>query len=106
MPAKDALRLRDELGTVLRFARGRRGDDFGPFRLELIDQRAKASELAQRARDAVGGKLAGRGDGAAEPAQHLFVIDGGRRPRGTVINDEPHRVRADVDDGDGSPIVA
>ena len=39
-------------------------------------------------------------DAAAEPAQHLLVIEGGQRTGQALVGDEPHRVGADIDDGD------
>ena len=44
---------------------------------------------------------------ATETAYHLFVEDRQRCPLGAVIDDEPDRIRADIDHGDGAlPLAA
>ena len=103
--AEDAFGLRDEVGTVLGLARRRRGDDLDMRNAELIDQRAKAPERPQRPLHRVGRELAGRGERAAEAAQHLLVEQRRRRPAGILVDDEPDRVRADIDDRNGGSIV-
>ena len=50
-------------------------------------------------------ELAGRGDGAAEPAQHLLVEQRRRRAHGALVDDEAHGIRADIDDADGLELV-
>ena len=42
---------------------------------------------------------------AAEAGQHLLVEDRRRRARQPLVDDEAHRVRADVDDRDRRPVV-
>ena len=100
----DALGLSDELGTVLGFARRRRGDRLDPGHAHLVDQRAKAAERPQRTRHSIGAKPPSGGNRAPEAAQHLFVEQRGGRPRRALIDHEPHRVRTDVDHGDGAQL--
>ena len=40
---------------------------------------------------------------AAQPAQHLFVEDRRRTADKPLVDDEPNRVRADIDDRDRPP---
>ena len=104
LAAEDAFGLGDEFGAIVRLARRRRGDHLDMRDAELIDQRAKPPERAQRPLDRVGRELAGGGDRAAEPAQHLLVEQRRRRPAGILVDDQPDRVRADIDDRNGSSL--
>ena len=97
-----ALGLRYELRPVLRLARRRRGKDLDPPGADLVEERAKASKRPERPGDGVGGEPPGRGERAPEAAQHLLVEQRARSPGRTLIDDEPNRVRSDVDYRDGA----
>ena len=73
--------------------------------LHPVAQRAKASQRRQRLVDGVGGQQPGRLHLAAEPAQHLLVEDRRRAAGQPLVDDEAHRVRADVDDRDRRPVI-
>ncbi len=66
---------------------------------------AEAGQRRQRALHAVAAELAGAGDGAAEAAQHLLVEQRRRAAHRALVDDEAHRVRADVDDADRLELV-
>ena len=59
----------------------------------------------ERLLDRVGGEQAGRLHLAAETGQHLLVEDRRRAAGQPLIDDEAHRVRADVDDRDRRPVI-
>ncbi len=42
---------------------------------------------------------------AAQPCQHLLVEDRSRRAREPLVDDQAHRIRPDVDDRDGWPVI-
>ena len=48
--------------------------------------------------DALGTELACGRDRASEAAQHLLVEERGGCPHGSLVDDEAHGVRADIDD--------
>ena len=55
--------------------------------------------------DRVGGEQPGRLHLAAEAGQHLFVEDRRRAAGQPLVDDEAHRVRADIDDRDRRPVI-
>ena len=101
--AADALGRLDELRPVLGIAAG--GGRHAPQPRDAADvaQRAEAAQRVERLLDRVGGEQAGRLHLAAEAGEDLLVEDRRRRARQPLVDDEPHRVGADVDDGDGAP---
>ncbi len=69
-------------------------------RIPMMSQSTRNRRSAASARSTPSsGKHARRRDAAAEAAQHLLVEDRRRRARQRLVGDEPHRIRADVDDG-------
>ena len=105
LDAADALGLGDEGLAVLGVAAGRGGDRQHLADLHAIAQRAEAADRGERLVDRVRGQEPGRLHLAAEPGQHLLVEDRGRTARQPLIDDEAHRVRADVDDRDRRPVI-
>ena len=71
-----------------------------PTPIVLHRARGSAQAPASALHDRVLVEPAGRGDVAAEAAEHLLVVDRRRRARQALVGDEAHRVRADVDDRD------
>ena len=65
---------------------------------DRVAEHAEARERLERPLDRVLRQPAGGGDVAAEPAQELLVVERRRRPGQALVDDEAHRVRADVDD--------
>ena len=56
----------------------------------------------ESAGDRLGGEQAGGGEPAAERAERLLVVQRDRCPGQALVDDEPDRVGADVDDGEGA----
>ena len=73
--------------------------------LQAIAQRAKAPQRRERLLDRVRGQQAGRLHLAAEARQHLLVEDRGRAAGEALVDHEPHRVRADIDDRDRRSMI-
>ncbi len=103
--AADALGLGDEGLAVLGVAAGRGRDRPDLRHVHAVAQGAKAPQRRQRLLDRVGGQQAGRLHLAAEAGEHLLVEDRRRAARETLVDHEPHRVRADVDDRDRRPVI-
>ncbi len=90
-----------ELLAILGVAdRGRR-NHLGVLDLHMVDEQPEAAERGERLGPCILGQRPRPGQAGAEPGQHLFVEDRRRDPRRTGIDDEPDRVRPDVDDGRG-----
>ena len=66
--------------------------------------RKRASAASARSTPSLA-ELAGRGDRAAEAAQHLLVEQRRRAAHGALVDDEAHGIRADVDDADRLELV-
>ena len=90
--------------TTIRGVTRRRSREHARVRhIESLAEHAKSGQGPQRSLDCVIIKPSRGRDVAAEPAQDLFVVDRGRRPRQAFIGDEAHRVRADIDDRNRAP---
>ena len=98
-------RLGDEGLAVLGVAAGRGREHPDLVHLDAVAERAEPAQRRQRLVDRIGGQQPGRLHLAAEPAQHLLVEDRRRAARQPLVDHEPHRVRADVDDGDRRAVV-
>ena len=70
-----------------------------------IGQRAESAQRVQRLVGRLGVEEPGRLHLAPEAGQHLFVEGRGRAARQTFVDDDAHRVRPDVDDGDRRPMI-
>ncbi len=103
--AADALGLANEGVPVARVAAGGGGDRPDLAHMQNVAERAEAAQRIERGIDGVLRQQAGGLHLAAEAGEHFFVEDRGRRPRQPLIDDEAHRVRADIDDGDGRPML-
>ena len=103
--AADALGLRDEGAAVLGVAAGGGGDRPHPAHVQHVAERAEALERGERDLDRLRRQQPGGLHLAAEAGQHLFVEDRRRRARQPLVDDEPHRVGADVDDRDRRSVV-
>ena len=98
--AEHALAALDEVAAVLSVAHGGRRDGLEVLDAQYVRNDIEARQSGQRALDGLAAEAAGRCNRAAEPAQNLFVEDRGRCAHGAFIDDEAHRIRADVDDTD------
>ena len=98
--AQRPLAAGDEVRPVGGIAAGGRGDRPDVLDAEDARDRLEAAQRFERALDAFVAEAAGRADLAAEAAQNLLVEDRRRAPDRALVDDEPHRVRADVDDAD------
>ena len=102
MGAKRGFRRVDEFLSIFGFAR--RG---GCYRIDLLGadltgQRTETLERAKGADHAVLVEPAARCDAAPQAAQHLFVEDRSGGAPEAVIDDEAHRVGADIDNRYGT----
>src|SRR5262245_7907873 len=88
-----------EIRTVLGLARRGRGDGENLLSSELPAQGAKSAQGAERPRHRLIGHESGRRDTLAKAAEEFFVEKRRRAAPQPVINDQAHRVGADVDDG-------
>ena len=98
--AGDRLDRRDEFRAVRRLARRRRREHMQFLDSDLVGERLEAADRGQRRGDRLRVEPAARRDAAREAAELLLVEERRRRARQPLIDDEPDRVRADVDDGD------
>src|SRR5262249_19221662 len=71
----------------------------------LLGKRTEAAELVDGELHRLGIEPARRGNAAAEAGQHFLVEQDGRRARDPLIDDEADRVRSDINDGQGPPIL-
>ena len=94
----DPLDLAHEFGAVGGVAHGGGRDDLRLLDLHVVEQQPEALSAASALSRASFGKAAGPLEPGAEAGQHLFVEDRRRDPRRPGIDDEPDRVRPDVDD--------
>ncbi len=101
----NALGFGDERAAVARIAAGRRRDRPDAAHMQDIAQGAKAPEGIECRIDRVSRQQPGRLHLPSQPGQHLFIEDRRRRARQPFVNDEANRVRADIDDGNGRPVV-
>ncbi len=95
-----------EIRAVLGVARGGRRQDEDLRYPHRLAQDAEAVQGRERASDGLVVQAARGEHVSPEAAQHLLVVHRRRRAAEPVIGDEPHRVRADIDDGDRSAPVA
>ena len=100
MDTADALRLGDEVGAVGGVAARGGGDRVYAADFHHPAQRAKTPQRRQSLGDGIGRQQAGGLNFSAEPAKRLLVEDGDQASRHRFIDDETHRIRADVDDRD------
>ena len=70
---EDALGLGDEVGPILRLARGRGGDRLDPGDAHLVDKRTEPAQRSERAGHGIGTETAGGGQRPSEAAQNLFI---------------------------------
>uniref|UniRef100_A0A0N4ZXP9 LigA n=1 Tax=Parastrongyloides trichosuri TaxID=131310 RepID=A0A0N4ZXP9_PARTI len=89
-----------EFGAVLGLTHGGGGGDQHLIRLDALDHGGEAAQRRHghdhaRLRQAPGGRQV-----ATEAGQGLLVEDGPDRPAFQAVDDQAHRVGADVDDGD------
>ena len=98
--AADAFGLGDEVRTVAGVAAGRGGDGVDAADLHHPAQRAKPPQRRQRLDDGIGRQQAGGLHLAAEPAQGFLVEDRYQAALHRFVDDETHRIGADVDDRD------
>ena len=96
--AQRPLAAGDELGAVGGVAAGGGGDRPDVLDAEDAGDGLEAAERLERGSDALLAEPAGRADLAAQAAQHLLVEDRRGASDRALVDDEPHRVRADVDD--------
>src|SRR5262249_40722438 len=99
------LRLGDEGAAVAGVAAGRRGDCPHAGHAHGVAQRAKAHQRAERLLDCVGREQAGGLHLAAETGEHLLVEDRRRAAGQSLVGDETHGVRADVEHRDRRSVV-
>jgi hypothetical protein len=90
---------RDEGAAVAGIAARGRGNGENFFRAHGRAQRVVALERRQRVFDGIGGKQPGRLHFAPEPAQRLLVEQRRRAAGEPFVDDEAHRIGADIDDG-------
>ncbi len=95
-------RLGDELAPVARVAHGGGGDDVEPRHPDGTRERDETLQILERRADGVGIEPARPFEAAAEAAQHLLVEESERRTPEPIVDDEPKRVRPDVDDGNAT----
>ena len=100
LDAGDRFHRGDEIGAVGGVAHGGRRQDVQRGHADLPDQRGEAADGGQRRGDRFRFEPAARRQAAPEPAQFLFVEQRGRRAGEPFVDDETHRVRADVDNRD------
>ena len=96
----------EEIGAIGGIAHRCGGDGAQPLHPHLLGQHAEAGERVQRLRH---GFLVHRprfGEPTAQPGHDLFVEQDGGHALGPAIDDEAHRVGADVDDADGAEVEA
>jgi hypothetical protein len=105
LDAADALGLGDEISAVLGIAASRGGDRPRPLHADGAAEAAKTLERRQRRGDRVRRQEAGRLHLASEAGQRFLVEDRCRASGQPLISDHAHRVRADVDDRNGSTVV-
>ncbi len=103
--AADTLGVGDEGPAIGGVAAGGGRDHEQLRNLDPIAQQAEPAQRGQRLLDRIGRQQPGRLHLAAEPAQHLFVEDRSGAAGQSFVDHQPHRVRADVDDGDRRAIV-
>ncbi len=90
--------LVEEGVAVAGVADGGGGEDSNVTHLHLADQQPEAAQGGERPGLRPLAEHSGLAQSLAEAGEHLFVEDDGRRPRRSGIDDEAHRVGADVDD--------
>src|SRR5260221_486752 len=95
-------RFGDELAPIARIAHGGGGDDVEPRHPDGARERDEALQILQRRRDGVGIEAARPFEAAAETAQYFLVEQSERRAADAIVDDEPKRIRPDVDDGDAT----
>ena len=98
--AADPLSRGDEVGAVGGVAAGRGGDSVDATDFLDAAQCVEAPQRGQRLGNRVRRQQAGRLHLAAEPAQRLLVEHGDQAARQRLVDDETHRVRANIDDSD------
>src|SRR5262245_1666649 len=101
----DALRFLDKRLAIAGIAAGRGRDHPQARYVDAVAQRAEAAQRRERLVDRILRQEAGRLHLAAEPGEHLLVEDRGRAPGEALVDHEPHRVRADVDDADRRSVI-
>ncbi len=101
----DALGFADEVAAIAGVAaRGSRDRPQLPH-VQRVAQSAEAAQRLERFGNGFRREQAGRLHLAAEARQHLFVEDRREAPRQAFVDDEAHRVGADIDDGDRRPVI-
>ncbi len=90
----------DEFRAIRRIARGGGRHDMEVLDIHDGDQRLEAAHGGERLFDARRRQPSGRRHAMADGAHGFFVEDGRRRAAEPVIDDEAHRIRADVDNRD------
>src|SRR5215813_4367934 len=98
--AADALRFIDEDLAILRIAASGGCDHPQIWNIDAVAERAKTPKRCERLVDCVRRQEPCRLHLATETGEHFLVEDRGRAAGEPLINYEPHRVRADVDDSD------
>jgi len=90
----------DEFRPVLRLAYGRRRDGADIANLEQLADGTEPPQRGKRPIHALVAEMMGAGYVPAQAAQHLLVEHRQRRAARPLVDDEPDRVGADVDDAD------
>jgi hypothetical protein len=103
--AADALGFGNEGLAILGIAAGGGRDRPELGDLHAIAQGAKAPQRGECLVDGIGRQQAGGQHLAPEPGQHLLVEDRRGAASEPLVDYEPHRVRADVDDGHRRPVI-
>ena len=126
LAASSASRWPERIWILAPSARSPAGDEVRPVggipagcgrdRPDVLDaqdarDRPESAQRLQRTRDAFGAQVARRSHLPAEAAQDLLVEDRCGAAHRALVDDEPHRVRPDVDDTDrlelaGAPELA
>ena len=92
--------LRNEIGAVGGIAAGGGGDRVDPADLHNPAQGAKTPQRGQGLCDGVRRQQSRGLNLAPEPAERFFVEERDQAPHHRFVDDETHRIRADVDDRD------
>ncbi len=104
--AADPFGAGDEIGAVPGIATGSRRNGVDSAHFHEPTQGVKPPQRGERLGDRVGCKQAGTLDLPAETTQRLFVEDRNEASRQRLVNHEPNRVRANVDDRDAGAALA